>query len=46
MVFHRARIKIKSNEIDIRDNTIPRVTSTQFLGLILDDQLKWLGHIQ
>ena len=44
--FYRARIKTNSNEIRIRDNTIPRVSSTKFLGLIIDDQLKWLGHIQ
>ena len=42
MVFHRARINTKSNEINIRDNTIPRVSSTKFLGLIIDDPLKWL----
>ena len=46
MVFHRARIKTNSNKIIIRDNTIPRVTSTKLLGLIIDDQLKWLEHIQ
>ena len=38
MVFRRARIKTNSNEISIRDNTIPRVSSTKFLGLIIDDQ--------
>ena len=46
MVFHRARIKTNSNEIIIRDITIPLVTSTKFSGLIVDDQLKWLEHIQ
>ena len=46
MVFHRARIKTKSNEISIRDNKISRVFSTIFLGIIIDDQLKWLEHIQ
>ena len=47
MVFHRARIKTNLNKISIRDNIIPRVTSTKFLGLIIiDDQLKWLEHIQ
>ena len=45
MVFHRAGIKTNSNEISIRDNIIPRVSSTKFLGLIIDDQLKWLEHI-
>ena len=46
MVFHRVRIRTNSIEIVIRDNTIPRVTSTNFLDLIIDDQLKWLEHIQ
>ena len=46
MVFHRARIKTKSSKISIRDNKISRVFSTIFLGIIIDDQLKWLEHIQ
>ena len=46
MVFHRARIKTKSSEISIRDNKISRVFSTKFLGIIIDDQFKWLKHIQ
>ena len=46
MVFHRARIKTKSIEISIRDNKISRVFSATFLGIIIEDQLKWLEHIQ
>ena len=46
IVFHRATIKTNSNEISIRDYTIHRVSSTKFLGLIIEDQLKWLEHIQ
>ena len=46
MVFHRARIKIKSSEISIRDNKISRVFNTKFFTIIIDDQLKWLEHIQ
>ena len=46
MVFHRAIIKTKSSEISIRNNEISRVFSTQFLGIIIDDQLKWLEHTQ
>ena len=45
-LFHRARIKTKSNIISFRDDTIPSVTTTKFLGLIIDDQLKWLEHVQ
>ena len=46
MVFHRARIKTKSSKISIRDNKILRLFSTKFLVIIIDDQLKWLEHIQ
>ena len=46
MVFHRGRIKTKSSEINIRDNKISRVFSTKFLGIIIDDKLKGLEHIQ
>ena len=46
MLFHRARIKTNSSKISIRDNEISRVFSTKFLGIIIDDQLKWLEHIQ
>ena len=46
MVFHSARIKTKSSEISIRDNKISRVLSTIFLGILIDDQLKWFEHIQ
>ena len=46
VVFHRARIKTKSSEISIRANKISRVFSTKFLRIIIDDQLKWLEHIQ
>ena len=46
MVFHRARIKTNSSKLSIRDNEISRVFSTKFLGIIIDDQLKWLEHIQ
>ena len=41
IVVHRARIKTKSSEISIRDNKISRVFSTKFLGIIIEDQLKY-----
>ena len=46
MVFHRAKFKSTNKDIYIRDIKIKRVTSVKFLGLIIDDQLKWLEHIQ
>ena len=48
MVFHRSRIK--TNDVNvvnvIQQNTIDCVNSTNFLGLIIDDKLKWHEHIQ
>ena len=46
MVFHRARIKSKTGKISIRNNAIDEVKSTKFLGVIIDDKLKWIEHIQ
>ena len=46
MVFHRARIKSKTGKISIRNNAIDEVKSTKFLGVIIDDKLKWTEHIQ
>ena len=46
IMFYRARIKTNSNKISIRDNEILRKFSTKFVGIIIDDQLKWLEHIQ
>ena len=45
MVFHRARIKSKTGKISIRNNAIDEVKSTKFLGVIIDDKLKWTEHI-
>ena len=44
MVFHRARIKSKTGKISIRNNAIDEVKSTMFLGIIIDDKLKWTEH--
>ena len=41
MIFHRSRLK----DCDKRDVIISHVTSTQFLGVIIDDKLKWNFHI-
>ena len=42
MLFHRVRLK----RIYFRGETIFRVNSTTFLGVIIDDKLKWTAHIQ
>ena len=46
MVFHRERIKCKTEKIIIRNNEIAAVKSTRFLGVIIDDKLKWKEHLQ
>ena len=46
MVFHRSRIKTSDINVVMQQNTIDRVNSTKFLGLIIDDKLKWHEHIQ
>ena len=46
MVFHRARIKSKTGKISIRNNAIDEVKSTKFVGVTIDDKLKWTEHIQ
>ena len=43
MVFHRSRINVN---VVMQQNIIDRVNSTKFLGLIIDDKLKWHKHIQ
>ena len=40
MVFHRRLIKTNDANVVMQQNTIDRVNSTNFLGLIIDDKLK------
>ena len=37
MVFHRRRIKANDGNVVMQQNTIDRVNSTKFLGLIIDE---------
>ena len=46
MLFHRVRLKREQLNIYFRRETIFRVNSTKFLGVIIDDKLKWTAHIQ
>ena len=45
MIFHRSRIKTVDHDLILNGNVVKRVTSTEFLGIIVDDQLKWKQHI-
>ena len=46
MLFHRVRLKKEQLNIYFRGESIFRVNSTKFLGVIIDDKLKWTAHIQ
>ena len=45
MLFHRARIKTSDIEVVMQNKSINCVTSTKFLGIIIDNKLKWNEHI-
>ena len=45
MVFHRARIKAKDLNVEMQGNNIDSVTTTKYLGVIIDNKLKWTSHI-
>ena len=45
MVFHQARIKAKDINIEMQGNIIGSVTATKYLGVIIDNKLKWTSHI-
>ena len=45
MVFHRARIKAKDLNVEMQGNIIGCVTATKYLGVIVDNKLKWTSHI-
>ena len=45
MIFHRSRIKAVDHGIILNGNVVKRVTTAQFIGIIVDNQLKWKQHI-
>ena len=45
MVFHRARIKAKDLNVEMQGNIIASVTATKYLGVKIDNKLKWTIHI-
>ena len=44
MVFHRSRRKLDKEDIILDNTIIKQVTFTKFLGIIIDDKLKWIQH--
>ena len=45
MVFHRARRKIDHEDIILSNNILQQAHYPKFLGIIIDDKLKWANHI-
>ena len=45
MVFHRAKIKAAGLPVVMQRNVVECVTKTKFLGVIIDNKLKWNDHI-
>ena len=45
MVFHRSRRKINKGDILLDTTILSQVTFTKFLGVILDDKLKWTHYM-
>ena len=45
MVFHRAKIKAVGLPVVMQRNVVECVTRTKFLGVIIDNKLKWNDHI-
>ena len=45
MVIHRARRKIYHEDTILNNHILQQVHCTQFLGIIIDDKLKWGNHI-
>ena len=45
MIFHRRRRKIDINKPSLNNTVLRRVNYTKFLGVIIDDGLKWTNHI-
>ena len=45
MVFHRGKRKIDVNNPSLNNIALKRVNYSNFLGVIIDDGLKWTNHI-
>ena len=45
MIFHRARIKTNSITIALVKSALKHVTFPKFIGVIIDDKLKFDNHI-
>ena len=46
MVFSKRRVDLSSLQVKIDNTPIERKTEARFLGVIVDDKLKWASHIR
>ena len=46
LIFHRKRVPVVLDPIVMGDQNLERMTNTKFLGVILEENLKWDKHIQ
>lgn len=46
MVFGHRKYKIENEKVIINKCTVDQVTTTRFLGVIIDEQLNWFAHIK
>ena len=45
MIFHRAKFKTTGKDVGMQNSAITCVTTTKFLGVIIDHKFKWNDHI-
>ena len=45
MIFHRAKFKTTSQDVVMQNSALTCVTTTKFLGVIIDHKFKWNDHI-
>ena len=43
--FHRAKIKAVGLPVVMQRNVVECITRTKFIGVIIDNKLKWNDHI-
>ena len=45
MAFHRARRKVDYKDMKLNNYILQQVHFTKFVGIIIDDKIKWANHI-
>ena len=45
MIFHRPKFKTTAQDVVMQNSALTCVTTTKFLGVIIDHKFKWNDHI-